>query len=238
MVTPDIGKLDLSDSDNEDLFASPSKPSKSNLKASNKNAESSSAPAQRSGGSKYDAETAREAALQKELEGVRNINELIEGVLGSLDLAKGNMDTVSQTVTSASTLLNTWIRILSQTEHNQRLILNPNWRGASQDVADMENEQVLKAQAAERRAAEEERRREAARQRAEDEERQRQAGTTARGSRGGRPRARGGLSRTGSVSSSGYGRGSSTGTGTGTGTGRGGSGIGRGIPRGRARGVR
>lgn len=130
--------------------------------------------------------------------------------------------------------------MLSQTEHNQRLILNPNWRGASQDIADMENEQVLKAQAAERRAAEEERRREAARQRAEDEERQRQAGTPARGTKGGRPRARGGSSRTGSVSSSGYGRGSSTGTGTGTGTRtrRGGSAIGRGIPRGRARGVR
>ncbi|RAL63766.1 hypothetical protein DID88_003411 [Monilinia fructigena] len=184
MATPDIGKLDLSDSDNEDLFASPSKPSKSNLKAPNKNAESS-AQVLRSGGSKYDAEASREAALQRELEGVRNINELIEGVLGSLDLAKGNMDTVSQTVTSASTLLNTWIRILSQTEHNQRLILNPNWRGASQDVADMENEQVLKAQAAERRAAEEERRRETARQRAEDEERQRQAGTTTRGTREG-----------------------------------------------------
>ncbi|CAD6446665.1 a63190cd-c024-4c1e-8244-db98fe6e03e0 [Sclerotinia trifoliorum] len=235
MATPDIGKLDLSDSDNEDLFASPSRPSKSKLKAPNKTAESSG-PAHRSGGSKYDAETAREAALQKELEGVRNINELIEGVLGSLDLAKGNMDTVSQTVTSASTLLNTWIRILSQTEHNQRLILNPNWRGASQDIADMENEQVLKAQAAERRAAEEERRRETARQRAEDEERQRQAGTTVRGSRGGRGRPRGGVSRTGSVSSSGYGRGSSTGSSAGTG--RGGSGIGRGIPRGRARGVR
>lgn len=91
MATPDIGKLDLSDSDNEDLFASPSKPAKANLKAPSKNAESS-AQAQRSGGSKYDAEASREAALQKELEGVRNINELIEGVLGSLDLAKGNMD--------------------------------------------------------------------------------------------------------------------------------------------------
>ncbi|KAF7950985.1 uncharacterized protein EAE97_002537 [Botrytis byssoidea] len=237
MATPDIGKLDLSDSDNEDLFASPSKLSKADLKALSKSSEGN-APAQRSGGSKYDAETAREAALQKELEGVRNINELIEGVLGSLDLAKGNMDTVSQTVTSASMLLNTWIRILSQTEHNQRLILNPNWRGASQDVADMENEQVLKAQAAERRAAEEERRREAARQRAEDEERQRQAGTTSRGTRGGRGRARGGVLRPGSISSSGYGRGSSTGSSTGTGTSRGGSGIGRGIPRGRARGVR
>jgi len=89
--------------------------------------------------------------------------------------------TVSRTVTSASTLLNTWIRILSQTEHNQRLILNPNWQGSVQDVADMENDAVMRAQAAERRAAEEERRKEAAKQRAEDEERARQAGTVVRG---------------------------------------------------------
>lgn len=133
---------------------------------------------------------------------------MIEGVVGSLELARGNMDTVSRTVTSASTLLNTWIRILSQTEHNQRLILNPNWQGASQDIADMENEQVLKAQAAERRVAEEERRREEARRRAEDEERQRQAGTAVRGARGTRGRGRG----TGRGLSSGYGLSGSSGT--------------------------
>src|ERR1700722_16509223 len=99
--------------------------------------------------------------------------------------------TVSRTVTSASTLLNTWTRILSQTEHNQRLILDPNWQGASQDIQDMENEVVLKAQAQERRAAEEEKRREEARRRAEDEERQRQAGSVTRGARGTRGRGRG-----------------------------------------------
>jgi hypothetical protein len=90
---------------------------------------------------------------------------------------------------------------LSQTEHNQRLILNPNWNGASQDIADMENETVLKAQAAQRRAAEEERRREAVRQRADDEERQRQASTVTRGVRGTRGRGRG----VGRAASSGYG---------------------------------
>lgn len=158
-------------------------------------------------------------------------------------IAKANdgLQTVSRTVTSASTLLNTWIRILSQTEHNQRLILNPNWQGASQDVADMENEQVLKAQAAERRVAEEERRREDARRRAEDEERQRQAGTTVRGARGSRGRGRG--TGRGSISS-GYGMsGSSSLSGGSRGTlqtGRTGTGIerGAGTTRGRARGVR
>lgn len=169
--------MDLSDSDNEDLFASPSRTSKTTQKLPTKQADSN-AQAPRNAESKYDTEQAREANLQRELESVRSINEVIEGVVSSLETAKGNMDTVSRTVTSASTLLNTWIQILSQTEHNQRLILNPNWQGASQDVTDMENETVLKAQAAERRAAEEESRREEARRRAEDEERQRQVRTT------------------------------------------------------------
>lgn len=91
MSTPDIGRLDLSDSDNEDLFASPSKPSKTTQKLPTKQAENN-APTQRNGESKYDAEQAREVALQRELEGVRSINEVIEGVVSSLETAKGNMD--------------------------------------------------------------------------------------------------------------------------------------------------
>jgi DASH complex subunit Duo1 len=148
--------------------------------------------------------------------------------------------TVSRTVTSASTLLNTWTRILSQTEHNQRLILNPNWRGASQDLADIENEAVLKAQAAERRAAEEERRREEARRRAEDEERQRQAGTATR-VRGARSRGRG-VGRGGGVSSTGYVAAGGSNASLGVtrdvpqSTVRGGSGTGRGIVGMRGRG--
>jgi hypothetical protein len=86
MSTPDIGKLDLSDSDTDDLFASPSKASKPATKPNSK------PEGQRNGESKYDAEEAREAALRKELEGVRSINEVIEGVVSSLECAKGNME--------------------------------------------------------------------------------------------------------------------------------------------------
>lgn len=71
-----------------------------------------------------------------------------------------------------------WTRILSQTEHNQRLILNPAWQGASQEVADMEQETYAKQQAAERRLQEEQERRAAAAQRLEDEERRRAETTT------------------------------------------------------------
>ncbi|KAK2074508.1 hypothetical protein P8C59_008710 [Phyllachora maydis] len=87
------------------------------------------------------------------------------------------MNTVSNTVTNASTLLNTWTRILSQTEHNNRLIQNTNWKGATQDLIDIESEALYKQQEAERRAAEAERRREEAIRKAEEQERQRQAGS-------------------------------------------------------------
>lgn len=78
--------------------------------------------------------------------------------------------TVNNTVGAASTLLNTWTRILSQTEHNQRLILDPSWRGASQDIADIEEEALEKQRAAERREAEEQERKQAAAKRAAEEE--------------------------------------------------------------------
>lgn len=93
------------------------------------------------------------------------------------------MKTVSQTVNSVSVLLDTWVKILSQTEHNQRLILNTNWKGASTDIENMENESLLKAQAEEKRIANEERRKEELRKKEEDDERQRQAGTAPRASR-------------------------------------------------------
>ncbi|KAI0408327.1 hypothetical protein F4802DRAFT_407353 [Xylaria palmicola] len=163
----------------------------------------------------------REAALQRELEGVRNINELIEGVIGTLERAKGNMQTVSNTVNTASTLLNTWTRILSQTEHNQRLLLNPSWNGATRDLADMESEAAAKAAAAERRAAEEERRRAEVRRRAEE---QRQREVTAASSSGSAPTR-------GRVSTRGV-RGTTRATarGRGAGTSRPTSGIGTGSP--------
>lgn len=86
--------------------------------------------------------------------------------------------TVNNTVGAASTLLDTWTRILSQTEHNQRLILDPTWRGASQDMADLEAEVEAKQQAALRREAEEQERKAAAARKADEEERKRAAEAT------------------------------------------------------------
>ncbi|KAI0129486.1 DASH complex subunit Duo1-domain-containing protein [Xylariales sp. AK1849] len=193
----------------------------------------------------------REAALQRELSGVRQINELIEGVIGTLERARGNMGTVSKTVNTASTLLNTWTRILSQTEHSQRLLLNPDWKGASQDMADAEEEERTKSVMAERRAAEEERRKSESQRRREEEERARQAGTTTASSTRGTRGARGTRGRTARAASTNSTRGAVRG-GTATGSSahgidyssssiasaRSASGIGRGFLRGRSRGAR
>ncbi|GAO16308.1 hypothetical protein UVI_02016950 [Ustilaginoidea virens] len=77
---------------------------------------------------------------------------------------------VVNTVANASNLLNTWTRILSQTEHNQRLLLHPGWKGMTEDLAEQEAEALEKKRAAERKAAEEEQRREELRRRREEEE--------------------------------------------------------------------
>ncbi|KAL0934282.1 DASH complex subunit Duo1 [Colletotrichum truncatum] len=173
----------------------------------------------------------REAALRKELEGVRNINVAIEGIINTLEKAKGNMNTVSSTVSNASTLLNTWTRILSQTEHNQRLILNPNWRGASQDLVEVEAEALHKQQQAERRAAEEERRREAVRRKREEEEEERQRQAAVSSAPRSRGISRGRVRGTSTASTRGHSYSSSTSR-----IGRGASSV-RGGYRGRARGT-
>jgi hypothetical protein len=91
----EMERLQLSDDDTEDLWNSPSK------KAAQKNfksklSEEKITPEPRathdSDDPLFDHQEAREAALRTELEGVRNINEVIEGLLGSLDSAKGNME--------------------------------------------------------------------------------------------------------------------------------------------------
>lgn len=74
------------ESDAEDLFASPTAKHASREKPARPKTPSNPP------NNRYDdPEESREANLRRELEGVRNINELIEGVVGTLERAKGNM---------------------------------------------------------------------------------------------------------------------------------------------------
>lgn len=241
-TTPEnLDSLSLSDTeldDTEDLFASPSVPSKKPKDAQTPEA----AQAQRSvppPDTEEDTLAAHEASLHRELSSLRTMNQVVSGVVESLEKAKKNMDTVSATVNNASTLLTTWTRILSQTEHNQRLILNPNWQGASQDIADGENEEILRRQEKERRREEEIRREEAREREREEEERRRMTEGATKGSRG---RGRGAGRGVGRGVSSGYvgvgGQGGVRGTARGAATTprRVATGIGRGLTSGRGRG--
>lgn len=241
--TPNLDSLSLSDTetdDTEDLFASPSVPAKKQKPAQPAEPvqnQSREPPPE----SEEDALANHEASLRRELSSLRSMNQVISGVVESLEKAKSNMEAVSATVSNASTLLTTWTRILSQTEHNQRMILNPQWQGASQDIADGENEEVLRRQEKERREAEEIRRTEAREREREEEERQRMTeGATAKGPRGrGRGVGRGVGSRSGSggyVGVGGQGGVRGTARGSSAAPGRIGSGIGRGAARGRGRG--
>jgi hypothetical protein len=104
MGTPNLEHLDLSDTYDDDLFASPSRADakdtdptadlkvKSPTDAADPGWSNSKAPARQQKESSYDSEEARVAMLQKELNGVREINEVIEGVVASLERAKGNME--------------------------------------------------------------------------------------------------------------------------------------------------
>jgi sugar-specific transcriptional regulator TrmB len=147
---------------------------------------------------RYPSDDPRDTALRQELETVRGINATLESVIASLSRAQSNVSVLSNTVDSASSLLETWTRILSQTEHNQRLILNPRWQGASQDLADLEAEAARKQMEAQRKVAEEAQRKEAAARKAAEEER-RKAAAASRGSKG-RGHARTGSRHTASAS--------------------------------------
>ncbi|KAF2153230.1 hypothetical protein K461DRAFT_137450 [Myriangium duriaei CBS 260.36] len=233
-MSRNFASLKLDDSDTEET-ATAGHRNASDPQADGRTPTSQQTPS-RIAGQRRGEDTERDNVLRKELEKIRGVNQVVERVIESLERSRGNMNTVHTSVRSASTLLDTWTRILSQTEHNQRLLLNPEWRGATQDMEDMENESMLRQQAAERRAAEEETRREAAARAAEEEDRKRAAVSSS--SRGTRARGRGLSSTTRGTSTRGATLASASTRRT-TSTTRAGSGIGRGISgsRGRGRGA-
>lgn len=77
--------------DPSELFSSPIKPSDLPPRPKTPKTPTTPTPTNSKDKQPFDAEEVREAALQRELEGVRNINEVIEGVIGTLERAKGNM---------------------------------------------------------------------------------------------------------------------------------------------------
>lgn len=92
----EMERLQLSnDEDTGDLWNSPSKRGfrkTANSRSSDQILDPGPRPEHDSGETQFDRQEAREAALHNELHAVRNINEVIEGLLESLDRANGNME--------------------------------------------------------------------------------------------------------------------------------------------------
>lgn len=177
----------------------------------------------------------RDKSLRAELAQLKQMNTTIESLNQTLSTARVNLATMQTNMTAAKSLLKTWTRILSQAEHNQRLILNPEWPGATQDLHDIETEDAKRQEEAQQKIEAEARRREEAQRKLESDARRREDSERSRGRGLGRTR-----STRGSVLGSGAStRGAAQGTsGRGTAnTRRATSGIARGVPgRGRGRG--
>ena len=84
--------LQLSDSDDDALFNTPAARKNKTQGAGADATEGAAAGKTRAKESHYTTEEAREAALRRELESVRNVNRVIEGVVESLEKARNNMD--------------------------------------------------------------------------------------------------------------------------------------------------
>lgn len=77
--------------DPSEFFSSPIKPSDLPSQPKTPRTPKTPTPSNSKEKEPFDAEEVRSNALRRELEGVRNINEVIEGVIGTLERAKGNM---------------------------------------------------------------------------------------------------------------------------------------------------
>jgi len=95
-ITPkdtDFDDFDIDDIDPHNLFTSPDK-SKAPSGANGTPIEPTQVTRGRAKESRLSAEESREAALRQELENVRKINEVLEGVYSSLEKAKNNMEVI------------------------------------------------------------------------------------------------------------------------------------------------
>jgi hypothetical protein len=94
MEPPSMDDLGLSDSDSDNLFDTPAarKGKKQAQEAGTGTGDAAAGGKARGAESHYTAEETREATLRRELESVRNVNKVIEGVVESLQTARNNMD--------------------------------------------------------------------------------------------------------------------------------------------------
>jgi septal ring factor EnvC (AmiA/AmiB activator) len=104
----------------------------------------------------------RQRALQAELDQVKSVNQVIRKVTGAVDKASSDVNTMAVATANANQLLDLWVRVLSQTEHNYRLLSNKHWQGATGEQKLIAEREAEKSRRKELERLEQERRRQQA----------------------------------------------------------------------------
>ncbi|KAF9119549.1 hypothetical protein BGW39_000230, partial [Mortierella sp. 14UC] len=68
-------------------------------------------------------------SLLTELEETRRLVKTFDAIDTSMAEARDKLKTFYKTADETNTLLDMWIRVLSQTEHTQKLLQDPAWEG-------------------------------------------------------------------------------------------------------------
>ncbi|CAG8623444.1 2058_t:CDS:2 [Paraglomus occultum] len=68
-------------------------------------------------------------ALKREYQAVMKLNETFTAVNDNLIGAREKLQQFADTMDQTDTLLDIWIKILSQSLHTQRLLSDPSWQG-------------------------------------------------------------------------------------------------------------
>ncbi|KAK3817481.1 MAG: DASH complex subunit Duo1-domain-containing protein [Benniella sp.] len=71
----------------------------------------------------------RESAMQSELEATRRLVKTMDAMDLSMTETREKLKTFYKTADETNALLDMWIRVLSQAEHTQKLLLDPAWEG-------------------------------------------------------------------------------------------------------------
>ncbi|CCX32214.1 DASH complex subunit Duo1-domain-containing protein [Pyronema domesticum] len=80
---------------------------------------------------------AREEALKEEIRRVREVNDVIETLVNSMEISQGNMQHIHHTILNANSLLSIWQSTLSQTEHTQRILQSESWHGSTSEAEEL-----------------------------------------------------------------------------------------------------
>ncbi|KAK6459377.1 DASH complex subunit Duo1-domain-containing protein [Scheffersomyces xylosifermentans] len=92
----------------------------------------------------------RQIALERELTQLTRINSTIANLIETVKFTNSNIAKINESGNNTHTLLDQWIRILSQTNFTHDIINDPNWNG----VEDQQDDDTVERELAQKSALE------------------------------------------------------------------------------------